>query len=232
VLQKEKMRFLSIAKTSSTGFSILRRNASSCTSTITRSFSPTKGFRNGGKLLFGAAAVFGAASLISSFTPSRNAECSSALSSSRDDPFYPEAEPYNKGLLKVSDIHTIAYSEYGNPKGKPVLFIHGGPGGGTVPKMARFFDPKAYRVILVDQRGCGESTPFANLTDNTTYDSVRDFEKLRKKLGIKKWQLFGGSWGSTLALAYAVRIVFVLFFDFFFSLVARSNILTLLLSWY
>jgi hypothetical protein len=82
---------------------------------------------------------------------------------------------------------------------------HGGPGGGTTPMMARFFDPKIYRVILVDQRGCGESTPFANLQDNTTYDSIRDFEKLREKLKISKWQLFGGSWGSTLGLAYAVR---------------------------
>jgi hypothetical protein len=118
---------------------------------------------------------------------------------------YGPIEPYHTGYLKVSDIHTIYYASYGNPNGKPVLFIHGGPGGGTTPAMARFFDPSVYRIILVDQRGCGHSTPFANLTDNTTYDSVRDFEKLRKHLGINKWQLFGGSWGSTLALAYAVR---------------------------
>lgn len=117
---------------------------------------------------------------------------------------FPQTLPYSRGVLKVSDIHTIAYSCYGNPKGKPVLFVHGGPGGGTDPAMARYFDPKIYNVILVDQRGCGDSTPFANLVDNTTYDSVRDFEKLREKLGIKKWQIFGGSWGSTLGLAYAI----------------------------
>jgi len=96
---------------------------------------------------------------------------------------FPPIEPYDRSTLKVSDIHTIAYTEYGNPKGKPVLFVHGGPGGGTDPAMARFFDPKVYRIILVDQRGCGDSTPFADLRDNTTYDSVKDFEKLRTKLG-------------------------------------------------
>jgi hypothetical protein len=118
--------------------------------------------------------------------------------------FYPPIEPFHKGFLKVSDIHTIAYTMYGDPDGKPVLFVHGGPGGGTNPDMARYFDPKVYKIILVDQRGCGDSTPFANLVDNTTYDSVRDFEKLRKLLGIDKWMVFGGSWGSTLSLAYAV----------------------------
>jgi hypothetical protein len=211
------MRFLPFTKTYSTAFTILKRNASSfITGPVTRSFFSRKGFHSGGKLLFGATAVIGTVSLISSCSPAHKAECSSAFSPSGEDPFYPEVEPYNKAFLKVSDIHTIAYSEYGNPKGKPVLFIHGGPGGGTIPKMARFFDPNAYRIILVDQRGCGESTPFANLTDNTTYDSVRDFEKLRKKLGIKKWQLFGGSWGSTLALAYAVRSLCVFFIGLFF----------------
>eukprot|EP01038_Epipyxis_sp_PR26KG_P017115 gene17115-23556_t len=119
--------------------------------------------------------------------------------------FFPPIQPYVKASLKVSDLHTIAYSIYGNPNGKPVLFVHGGPGGGTSPDMARYFDPKAYKIILVDQRGCGDSTPFAELTDNTTYDSVRDFEKLRVKLGINKWQVFGGSWGSTLSLAYAIE---------------------------
>ena len=118
---------------------------------------------------------------------------------------YPEIEPYQKGTLKVSDVHTIAYALYGNPNGKPVLFVHGGPGGGTDPAMARYFDPLAYNIILVDQRGCGDSVPFADLTDNTTYDSVRDFEKLRTLLKVTKWQVFGGSWGSTLALAYAVE---------------------------
>lgn len=117
---------------------------------------------------------------------------------------FPPISAYEKGMLQVSEIHSIAYSIYGNPKGKPVIFVHGGPGGGTDPVMARYFDPAVYKIILVDQRGCGDSVPFADLRENTTYDSVRDFEKLRIKLGIDKWQVFGGSWGSTLALAYAV----------------------------
>ena len=119
--------------------------------------------------------------------------------------FYPPIRPIQEGNLKVSDLHTIAYSIYGNPNGKPVLFVHGGPGGGTDPYMARYFDPKIYRIILVDQRGCGKSTPFAEIRENTTYDSVRDFEKLRVELGVDKWQIFGGSWGSTLALAYSIE---------------------------
>lgn len=125
------------------------------------------------------------------------------------DPFahtklYPLPPLLEEGTLKVNSIHTIAYSVYGNPTGKEVLFVHGGPGGGTDKNMARYFDPKIYKIILVDQRGCGKSTPFANLEDNTTWDLVADFEKIREKLGIKKWQVFGGSWGSTLGLSYAV----------------------------
>jgi hypothetical protein len=123
---------------------------------------------------------------------------------------FPPIKPYEKGMLRVSNIHSIAYSVYGNPSGKAVLFVHGGPGGGTDPVMARYFDPKAYRIILVDQRGAGESTPFADLRENTTYDSVRDFEKLREHLRVNKWQVFGGSWGSTLALAYAVSFISIL----------------------
>jgi proline iminopeptidase len=127
------------------------------------------------------------------------------------DPFagtklYPPIKPYESGMMRVSDIHSIAYTLYGNPEGKPVLFVHGGPGGGTDPAMARYFDPAVYKIVLVDQRGCGDSTPFAELRENTTYDSISDFEKLRQKLGVKKWQVFGGSWGSTLALAYAVSV--------------------------
>jgi proline iminopeptidase len=117
--------------------------------------------------------------------------------------FYPAIEPFNQGMLSVSPIHTIYYEESGNPKGKPVVFVHGGPGGGSDPKHRRFFDPKRYRIVLFDQRGCGRSTPHANLEDNTTWSLVADMEKLREKLGIDKWQVFGGSWGSTLALAYA-----------------------------
>jgi len=116
---------------------------------------------------------------------------------------YPEIEPYTAGFMKVSDLHTIYYEECGNPEGKPVLIVHGGPGGGCNPAMRRTHDPKAYRIILVDQRGCGRSTPHAELEGNTTWDLVADFEKLREKLGIERWQLCGGSWGSTLSLAYA-----------------------------
>ncbi len=117
---------------------------------------------------------------------------------------YPPIQPLEVRKIQVSPLHTISYSIYGNPDAKKnVLFVHGGPGGGTNPAMARYFDPKIYRIILVDQRGCGDSTPFAELRDNTTWDSVRDFEKIRQELKIEKWQVFGGSWGSTLALAYA-----------------------------
>ena len=116
---------------------------------------------------------------------------------------YPPIEPFNVGRLRVSDLHEISFEESGNPRGKPVVFVHGGPGGGTDPKQRRFFDPKAYRIVLFDQRGCGRSTPHAELRENTTWDLVADMEKLRGHLGIERWQLFGGSWGSTLALAYA-----------------------------
>jgi proline iminopeptidase len=116
---------------------------------------------------------------------------------------YPSLEPYNTGMLKVSDVHDLYYEESGNPEGKPVVFLHGGPGGGSDPKQRRFFHPGKYRIILFDQRGCGKSTPYASLEDNTTWDLVADIEKLRVHLGISMWQVFGGSWGSTLALAYA-----------------------------
>ncbi len=117
--------------------------------------------------------------------------------------FYPEIEPYNQGQLKVSNIHTIYYEESGNPKGQPAIFVHGGPGGGTQPEHRRYFDPKHYRIILFDQRGCGKSTPHAELRENTTWDLVKDIEKIREHLGIEKWLVFGGSWGSTLSIAYA-----------------------------
>jgi proline iminopeptidase len=119
--------------------------------------------------------------------------------------FYPEIEPFDSGTLKVSDLHTIYYEQSGNPQGKPVVFVHGGPGGGTDPKQRRFFDPKAYRIVLFDQRGCGRSTPHAELHDNTTWHLVADMEAIREHLGIAHWQVFGGSWGSTLSLAYAQR---------------------------
>jgi len=116
---------------------------------------------------------------------------------------YPALEPHRTGRLRVSDVHELYFEESGNPNGKPVVFLHGGPGSGTEGKQRRFFDPERYRIVLFDQRGCGKSTPFASLSQNTTWDLVADMEKLREHLGISKWQVFGGSWGSTLALAYA-----------------------------
>jgi len=116
---------------------------------------------------------------------------------------YPEIEPFNSGTLTVSPLHTLYYEESGNPKGKPVVFLHGGPGGGANAKCRRFFDPAIYRIVLFDQRGCGKSTPHAELIDNTTWHLVADIEQLREHLKIDRWQVFGGSWGSTLALAYA-----------------------------
>ncbi len=118
---------------------------------------------------------------------------------------YPPLEPYAQGMLQVSPTHSVYYEESGNPSGKPAVFVHGGPGGGTDPKHRRFFDPAKYRIVLFDQRGCGRSTPHASLEDNTTWDLVADMEQLRARLGIEKWLVFGGSWGSTLGLAYAEK---------------------------
>lgn len=118
---------------------------------------------------------------------------------------YPSIAPYRHGRLRVSDLHEIYFEEAGNPDGIPVLTVHGGPGGGSSPTMRRFHNPKRYRIILFDQRGCGRSTPHAELHENTTWHLVDDIEALRKHLGIERWQLFGGSWGSTLSLAYAQR---------------------------
>jgi len=124
-----------------------------------------------------------------------------------DDPrnLYPPIEPYETGQLRVDGLHEIYWEQSGNPDGKPALFVHGGPGGGTSPEHRRFWDPSAYRIVLFDQRGCGKSTPHASLVDNTTWHLVDDIERLREHLGIDRWQVFGGSWGSTLSLAYAER---------------------------
>jgi proline iminopeptidase len=116
---------------------------------------------------------------------------------------YPPIEPFDEGLLKVSDLHTVHYEQVGNPKGKKALFLHGGPGGGLDADYRRYFDPRKWHLVLFDQRGSGKSTPYAELRENTTWDLVADSEKLRAHLGIDKWLVFGGSWGSTLALAYA-----------------------------
>lgn len=116
---------------------------------------------------------------------------------------YPEIEPFDSGTLAVDGRHRIHYEQCGNPAGKPVVVLHGGPGAGCSPKMRRFHDPARYQIVLFDQRGAGRSTPHADLTDNTTWDLVADIEKLRRHLAIERWQVFGGSWGATLALAYA-----------------------------
>jgi proline iminopeptidase len=116
---------------------------------------------------------------------------------------YPVIEPYAIGMLPVSALHTLYFEQCGNPDGKPVVFLHGGPGAGCGADHRRFFDPARYRIILFDQRGSGRSLPFAGTADNTTWDLVADIERLRLHLGISRWQVFGGSWGSTLALAYA-----------------------------
>lgn len=118
---------------------------------------------------------------------------------------FPEIDCYQSGFIQVDQEHNIYYEQSGNPLGKPVVFLHGGPGAGTSPKVRRFWDPKFYRIILFDQRGCGKSTPFASLNNNTTWDLVSDIEKIRNHLKIEKWQVFGGSWGSTLALSYASK---------------------------
>jgi proline iminopeptidase len=117
---------------------------------------------------------------------------------------YPPVEPFNTGFLEVSELHTLYFEEAGNPAGKPVVFLHGGPGGGLTDDYRRYFNPQKWRIVLFDQRGCGKSTPFAELRENTTWDLVADIELLRRHLGIGRWAVFGGSWGSTLALTYAV----------------------------
>ncbi len=122
---------------------------------------------------------------------------------SRRRTLYPAIEPYRSGWLRVSPVHEIYWEECGNPKGKPAVFVHGGPGAGSDPGSRRFFDPRRYRIVVFDQRGCGRSRPHASLEDNTTWHLVADMEQLRKFLGIERWLVFGGSWGSTLALAYA-----------------------------
>lgn len=116
---------------------------------------------------------------------------------------YPPIEPYQQDFLEVGDGHRLYYEQSGNPLGQPILFLHGGPGGGCSPRHRQFFDPHHYRIILIDQRGAGRSTPHAELNHNTTPHLIQDLEQLRQQLNIHRWILFGGSWGSTLALAYA-----------------------------
>ena len=116
---------------------------------------------------------------------------------------HPITEPTRSGMLSVSPLHRIYWEESGNPQGRPVIFLHGGPGAGASAACRGFFNPEAYRIIIIDQRGCGRSTPLACVKENTTWDLVADIEAVREMLGIERWLVFGGSWGSTLALAYA-----------------------------
>ena len=118
---------------------------------------------------------------------------------------YPELHPYFQQFLQVDETHRLYIEESGNPDGIPVIFLHGGPGANSEPYHRRYFDPEKYRIILFDQRGCGQSTPHASLQDNTSHDLVQDMERIRAVLEIKKWVVFGGSWGSTLALLYAEK---------------------------
>jgi proline iminopeptidase len=116
---------------------------------------------------------------------------------------YPPREPYKEGKLQVTKLHTVYFEESGNPQGKPIVVLHGGPGGGCPSYYRQYFNPEKWRLIMFDQRGCGKSTPHAELRENTTWDLVSDIEKIREHLGIDKWVVFGGSWGSTLSLAYS-----------------------------
>ena len=118
---------------------------------------------------------------------------------------FPENDPFASGYLSTGGPHEVFYEECGNPHGKPCVILHGGPGGAINPTMRRFFDPAKWRMALFDQRGCGKSRPNASLDDNTTWSLIEDIERLREQLGVEKWCVFGGSWGSTLALAYAIK---------------------------
>lgn len=127
----------------------------------------------------------------------------SSIGSAIKMPMYPPIRPFNDGFLKVSQIHSLYFEESGKQDGLPIVYLHGGPGGGCDKDDRRFFDPDTFRAVLFDQRGAGKSTPHAELKENTTWDLVEDIERIRKHLKIDKWIVFGGSWGSTLALAYA-----------------------------
>jgi len=116
---------------------------------------------------------------------------------------YPEIEPHRRGMLRLDAAHSMYWEECGNPAGIPAVFVHGGPGAGSSPKHRRLFDPDAYRIVVYDQRGAGRSTPLGELRDNTTPHLIADLETLRRHLGVERWLVFGGSWGSTLAIAYA-----------------------------
>jgi len=131
--------------------------------------------------------------------------CACQVAEQQDTGLWPSIEPFETGYLQVSDIHELYYELVGNPKGKPVFVLHGGPGGSARPVMRRFFNPEKYKVVLFDQRGAGRSKPYAEIKDNNTWELVEDIERLRKHLNIDKIMIQGGSWGSTLALTYAIK---------------------------
>jgi len=135
----------------------------------------------------------------------RTSPAPAVMSASGRRGLYVETEPFSSGWLPTGGPHEIYYEECGSPNGKPVVVLHGGPGGAINPTMRRFFDPSRWRIILFDQRGCGKSRPNASLEDNTTWSLVADIERLRRRLGVDRWAVFGGSWGSTLGLAYAIK---------------------------
>jgi proline iminopeptidase len=136
-------------------------------------------------------------------TAAQAAPFSARVASPARRELYPPIEPFKHGYLRVSDVHELYYEECGNPAGKPAVFLHGGPGAGSDRRARQFFDPHHYRIVVFDQRGCGRSRPSASPVENTTRHLVADIERLRKHLGIERWLVFGGSWGSTLALAYS-----------------------------
>ncbi|CAI5716129.1 unnamed protein product [Peronospora destructor] len=141
----------------------------------------------------------------SASSESANTNTKSFDQASAEDYLYPCIQPFNTGTLQVSRVHELYYEECGNPYGKPVIMVHGGPGAGCSDDMRRYHDPRIYRIILLDQRGSGRSKPHASLEDNTTWHLVEDMEKLRRHLDIDTWQVFGGSWGSTLSISYAIK---------------------------
>jgi proline iminopeptidase len=136
------------------------------------------------------------------FSPTERVSAMADISYSPRTELYPEIEPYRTGMLKLGAVHTMYWEQSGNPQGTPVFFLHGGPGAGAAPAHRRFFDPAHYRIVVFDQRGAGRSTPLGELKENTTPHLIADIERLRKHLAIERWLVFGGSWGSTLALAY------------------------------
>jgi proline iminopeptidase len=136
-------------------------------------------------------------------TPNTTSSYANSLTQGLRSDFYPPIEPFETGTLALDDIHTMYFEQSGNPNGVPVLFLHGGPGSGASASHRQFFDPAFYRIVIFDQRGAGRSTPLGETRNNTTPLLIEDIERLRTKLGIARWVVFGGSWGSTLALAYA-----------------------------